>query len=358
MVYRIHDSVRSRGATQSGGRGQAARSFPAKLILDLMTLNLGLLAVRPWGLRGPSLMPHVDERLAAAPDHLHSTGADIIALQEVYATCHRRFLENSLSEIYPYTAAPRKQLRSVLGSGLMFLSKHPIASAEFVPLRDESIIRNVVSERGCLFITVNIAGFGVLRLINLHLSVGGESQESKKAGENVRQIAEIEQVLATARSFGSIPPILVGDFNCSPIVNREVYARIIEAGFVDAFAAAASKEQKRDAVTWDRTNPLNAVGRHKDSPSQRIDHVFVPSALARTVVPVMSRIAFTKPTVEVARGRAVTLSDHYGLLQRVALNVSNVAARVARPRFICSSAAYASAEPTAPTMHSNLTCTT
>jgi len=286
--------------------------------LNLMTLNLGLLALRPLGLRGLSFARHVDRRLAAAPDHLHDSGADILALQEVYASPHRRFLRKRLLQSYPYACVPKK-LRSVLGSGLMFLSRHRILSSEFFPWRGAPL-ENALSAKGCLYIAVDIPGHGPVGLLNLHLSVGGVLRLPNQPDANVRQLAEIDQVLTIANSLLPVPPILIGDFNCSPVVNPEVYGRIVAAGFVDAFAATATAEQKQFVVTWDPANPLNAGGVHRHSPSQRIDHVFVPSTSIGTFTPVMNSIEFRSPTVDVGRGRKVTLSDHYALFQRLAID--------------------------------------
>jgi endonuclease/exonuclease/phosphatase family metal-dependent hydrolase len=291
-----------------------------------MTLNLGLLALRPLGLRGLSFAGHVDRRLAAAPDHLHGCGADVIALQEVYARPHGRFLRKRLLASYPHACVPRK-LRSILGSGLMFLSRYPIVSSEFFPWRGAPI-ENAVSAKGCLYVAVDIPGYGPLGLLNLHLSVGGVLRRPNQSNANARQLAEIDQVLKVANLLSSVPPILIGDFNCSPVVNPEVYRRIVGAGFVDAFAATATSEQKESPVTWDPANPLNAGGPHRHAPSQRIDHVFVPSILATTFTPTLSSIEFRKPTIDVGRGRTVTLSDHYALFQRLALNMKGATTRV------------------------------
>ncbi len=295
------------------------------VIVKLMTLNLGLLAWRACGRLGVSFAPHVEQRLAAAPEHLRRVSADVIALQEVYATSHRRFLQNALRDTHPYVCFS-KTGQSILGSGLMVLSRYPVVQAEFLAWRGAPFLDNLVSEKGCLQVSVDIPGFGLLQLVNLHLSVGGTLRRSGKLDRNVRQLEEIEQVLAIARSFGPIAPILLGDFNCSPAVNQEVYAQITDAGYLDTFAAVAPSKAA-DAVTWDQTNLLNANGRHRTSPSQRIDHIFVHSSLGKSVVPTAGSIEFTKPVVTVGQSQSVTLSDHYGLSMRLALKMADVSPR-------------------------------
>ena len=314
------DSVKSKEVIRSGGRSGAAeivREIEA-MTLSVMTLNLGLLAWRPFGFARISIDRHIEERLAAAPAHLRASGADIVALQEVYASRDRRFLRESLRDVYPHSFAPWKP-RSVLGSGLMILSRYPITQADLVRRHRAPGSHSVISEKACLCTDIEVPGYGILRLINLHLTVGGERRPH---GADVRRFAEIDEILAIATTPDHAPALLVGDFNSGPIVNSDVYERIIAAGFADAFSATP-RHRSADAVTWDQNNPLNATGRHRHSPSQRIDHVFVPSSLAMNVVPFMTRIEFNKATIDVGRGRRVTLSDHYGLSASLALRREN-----------------------------------
>jgi endonuclease/exonuclease/phosphatase family metal-dependent hydrolase len=306
---------------QKAGDGEARRASNASgtAALRLLTLNVGLLAFRIWGRRGLSFAPHIDERLASTPDHLNAIEADIIALQEIYDGAHSRFIRDALFRTHPYAFFPRS-LRSVLGSGLMVLSRHPIVQAEFLRGRGGPVIANTISEKGALCVMVDIAGYGPLRLINVHLSVGGAFRRPQIKESRTHRATEIDQVLALSRpSPGRPPAILVGDFNCSPLVSPEIYDRIIAAGFIDAFAAVTPADIARNAVTWDRANPANANGRYRHAPSQRIDHVFIPAALRDHTIPVSSAIEFQNPTVPVAAARTVTLSDHYGLSVRLAL---------------------------------------
>lgn len=317
------DSVKSKEVIRSGGRSGAAEIVQEieTMTLSVMTLNLGLLAWRPFGFAGISIDRHIEERLAAAPAHLRASGVDIVALQEVYASRDRRFLREALSDVYPHSFAPW-QPRSVLGSGLMVLSRYPITQAEVVRRHRAPGSHSAISEKACLCTDIEVPDYGILRLINLHLTVGGVLRRPDGPDNHARRFAEIDELLAIARAPDRAPALLAGDFNCGPIVNSDVYERIIAAGFADAFTTA-TRHRSADAVTWDRNNALNAIGRHRHSPSQRIDHVFVPSSLAMSVVPVVSSIEFNKATVDVGRDRRVTLSDHYGLSVRLALRLKN-----------------------------------
>jgi endonuclease/exonuclease/phosphatase family metal-dependent hydrolase len=287
-------------------------------VVKLLTLNLGLLAWRPFGRLGVSIDAHIDERIAAAPAHLQAIGADIIALQEVYAGRHGRWLRDSLAETYPHSYAPRRA-RSVLGSGLMVLSRFRISRAEFVPCYSAPGVHRAISEKGCLCTDVAVPNYGTLRLLNLHLTVGGLLRQARAPDDAMHSFAQIDDVLSVALRPDRLPALLVGDFNCSPVVNVEIYRRIAASGYLDAFGAVAPPDAARNAVTWDAANLMNSTGRHRDAPSQRIDHVFVPTSLGEKVAPISSTIELTEPTVAVLGRKPVTLSDHYGLLVRLAL---------------------------------------
>jgi len=66
--------------------------------------------------------------------------------------------------------------------------------------------------------------------------------------------------------------------------------------------------------TWDAKNSLNRRGHYKESPSQRIDHIFV-SPEFDFQKPILK---FTTPQV-LDHGKKITLSDHYGVQATVSL---------------------------------------
>ena len=72
--------------------GRQVRGIPLRDSLSLLTFNLGLAHFPPF-LR----TPRAAERLARAPEALRGTGADIIALQEVFPAGHRRFIARALA---------------------------------------------------------------------------------------------------------------------------------------------------------------------------------------------------------------------------------------------------------------------
>jgi len=214
---------------------------------------------------------------------LRATGADVIALQEVFLPAHRRCLIDALRDTHPHALAPRAS-RSMLGSGLLLLSAVPIRRGGFVPTPGVGL-----TERGALWAELNDPVLGPLRLVNVHL----------RAGPPRRHAAELAHLLHVAGRRA----ILCGDFNCGPSIAPDFYQRILRDGWVDAFAAAGGAE----APTWDAANPLNRVGRYRRDPSQRIDHVFIPERIG----------LHADAAAIVLRDATPPLSDHYGMLVRL-----------------------------------------
>jgi endonuclease/exonuclease/phosphatase family metal-dependent hydrolase len=103
--------------------------------------------------------------------------------------------------------------------------------------------------------------------------------------------------------------VLAGDFNAGPTVSLENYQQILDAGYLDSFLDNDASRR----FTWEVTNPLNKSGPHKSSPNQRIDHVFLPSAVASQIQVSQTSILLHEPSVEVSVGQSVTVSDHYAL---------------------------------------------
>jgi endonuclease/exonuclease/phosphatase family metal-dependent hydrolase len=84
------------------------------------------------------------------------------------------------------------------------------------------------------------------------------------------------------------------------------------------------------APTWDRHNPHNTRGWHRHTPSQRIDHVFVPNAAADRMAARTATIVLREGVIETADER-LPLSDHYGLLVSLARTTAPPVARVTAP---------------------------
>jgi endonuclease/exonuclease/phosphatase family metal-dependent hydrolase len=280
----------------------------------LLTINLGLLGVGMSGLWRLPIDSELKRRLAAAPDLLSAIDADVIALQEVYAPADRQFLIRAMAARYPYSAGSPKAL-SLVGNGLMVLSRFPILHSEFVLCEGAPPWTRLVWKQGLLGVDLDLPVVGRTRLINVHLAASVPFGHSGSMASEANRNREIVQLVSVA-SAGDPAAILAGDFNNSPEIHSNHYDRIIAAGYVDAFVAAREPAGANAGITWDAANPLNARGRFRNSPSQRIDHVFVSQASSLT--PVSAQLVLQESIIPTPSGRRIPLSDHYGMLATLA----------------------------------------
>jgi endonuclease/exonuclease/phosphatase family metal-dependent hydrolase len=278
----------------------------------VLTLNMCLNSFRRLGCLRIPFHGYPERRLAAAPELLRALEADIIALQEVNVPADRRHLANSLEASHPFSiSSPRRH--SLVGNGLMFLSRFPILTADFIPYDRAPLGTRLLREPGFLAAEIDLPAVGSTRFINAHLAANVPFHHPEAAASKAYRSREIAELLAAA-SAGTQAAVLIGDFNTSPEICPENYHQIISAGYIDAFAASNLASEVARAVTWDSANALNIASRFKDSPSQRIDHVFVPRTCVRTFAPAAAEVVLQEEDVTISPSRQVTLSDHYGML--------------------------------------------
>ncbi len=208
------------------GGDHALRSEPDRAAggtVRLLTLNLGLLCLELRGHWRIPLASQVEQRLAAAPRLLSSVGADILALQEVYSPAHRQVLIQALAARYPFKAEPPRT-RSLVGNGLLVLSRFPILHSAFTPCCGASFWTRLLWSQGFLAVEIDLPVVGLTRLINVHIAASMPFGDPKTPASEANRKREIGQLLSAA-SASNQAAILVGDFNTSP----DIYPRIITA---------------------------------------------------------------------------------------------------------------------------------
>jgi endonuclease/exonuclease/phosphatase family metal-dependent hydrolase len=311
-MYHVENNsnMASANAVRNGPDGGVAVD-----IIRVLTINLGLLG---FELKSRWRMPvdlHLGERLAAAPVLLSSLQADVIALQEVYGPADREVLAGAMATRYPFGAGSPKG-HSLVGNGLMLLSRFPVLRSAFMPAEGAPLWTLPFWQQGLLAVDLDLPLIGRTRLINTHIASSVPFGRAGSGASKANRNREIAQLLAAANAGGQAA-ILAGDFNTSPEIHSENYERIVDAGYVDGFVASNPSERRNGGFTWDSANPLNARGRFRDAPSQRIDHVFVRAD--RSLVPISAQIVLQDRTIQTGSGLRIPLSDHYGMLVTLAL---------------------------------------
>jgi endonuclease/exonuclease/phosphatase family metal-dependent hydrolase len=274
-------------------------------LFSILTFNAGLLDVRVLGLSVHAPLPAVDARLAGLIEALSVVPADIVCLQEIFHGRQRRRLRAALGETYPHIiTAPPPPVR--LSGDVAVLSRFPISAARHVRFRRAMTEERLFTDRGFLVLEIDLPHLGSKRLIVPHTSAGGLFRHPESATAEAIRADQVGQILDAAAG-SPIPVILAGDFNLGPEASADLYRRVLDAGFIDAFAAAGGM-----GATWTPDNLLVARGGEAHLPKQRIDHVFLDRSAADVLRPISPEITFEKPVIP-CEGERLPLSDHYGI---------------------------------------------
>jgi len=285
--------------------------------LKILTYNAGLFRIRVFGRTLVAPAPHIEERFAALAPALLSSGADIIALQEVYDLEHRVSLIASLERAYPYRAAWPERRWGRMCSGLMLFSKYPIAAAQPHSFRDLPFDERLAVEKGMLSAEIDVGRFGRIGVTNCHHTSGGALWDPEGRLADRLRSRQYRQLFAMLSSTAPTRHLAIGDFNAGPEASGENYRELIASGYADAWA---ERHGSRSEPTWDPANPLNAKGPHRATSAQRLDHVLLSPGLAQAARVAGAKIVFEQPCVELSGHPPVTVSDHYGLMVELEAN--------------------------------------
>ncbi len=284
--------------------------------LSLLTFNVGLVRVAIAGITVFEPAPFISERLAALPAALAASGANVIALQEVFRSDHRKQIIEATRDAFPYAAWAEAPAFG-LSSGLLILSDRPLEEARQLRYSQHPLDERLYAKKGLLTATIDAGALGPLRLVNVHTTAGGKFLDydaTKTMALRSRQLAEILEIAAMP---SDAPTLLLGDFNTGLGAAEQNYREILGAGYVDLVKDANAGTPETDLCTWNPEQPLaNGKGDHKGEP-RRLDHVFVAEKDRARLKVEEARIVFRETVVPLSGGRMVPLSDHYGVLMRL-----------------------------------------
>jgi len=279
-------------------------------MLKILTYNVGLLRVKFFGLTLVEPAPYVDERYACLAPALLASGADIIALQEIYDRDQQARLIRELAAVYPYCEfSPTRPFRP-LGAALMLFSKFPLMDVEYILFKNIPLDERIFVDKGMIVATVNAGAFGPLRITNTHCTSGGALHHPEGSFTSHARNRQYRQIFDTLDRDRGVMRLAVGDFNAGPKVLPENYRELLSRGYTDVWAA---RHRDSSAPTWDPKNELNAHGPHRLTSAQRMDHILFRDGENRPTKVKNAQIVLSEPCVEVPAGK-VTISDHYALM--------------------------------------------
>jgi endonuclease/exonuclease/phosphatase family metal-dependent hydrolase len=284
-----------------------------------LSLPLRVLTLNAWLLRLGRFRVARDllARTARIPDAVAATGADVVALQEVWPprvaeVLARRFHGLGYAHVMP---GARRTRARVLGDGLMILSRHPLRESGRLRFSRSSAWFEALVGKGALAADVALPGGDVLRLVTAHLGVvrfdprRGAYRESDARTRR----AQVEELAEWMEGLPGAPRhlVLAGDLNVAERLPEEGteapapapdYRHLLER--LPLSDAYREHDPQGPGFTFDpASNPHAARGRLRGLPGQRIDYVlYRPGTGLRT------------QAAAIALQDSPPLSDHYGLL--------------------------------------------
>jgi endonuclease/exonuclease/phosphatase family metal-dependent hydrolase len=284
--------------------------------LKILVYNCGLLRLR--GVGGGIIFenpPLADERFASLAAAILSSGADLVALTEIYEDAHVSELLKAVAGTYPNHARgdPRSTMAKKIKfhNGLMYLTKAWVSIEESRCIRhkEAAAMEKILGDKAMLIVKVSAGDLGRICLVNMHTTAGGGLDP--EAVDKVRESELEEAVKEVGKAMiGGCKGIILGDLNMGPEASPINYQFMLEQGYRDEVISCVPEEKHKNVMTWDPANPLNSVGPHAKSPPQRCDHIFIHHTAG--LISSSAEMMYTEATIETANG-LTTLSDHYGL---------------------------------------------
>mmetsp|Transcript_77646 Transcript_77646/g.222496 ORF Transcript_77646/g.222496 Transcript_77646/m.222496 type:complete len:307 (-) Transcript_77646:759-1679(-) len=246
--------------------------------MSVLIFNCGLLRARDlFGRIMFENPPFADLRFPHLARMLMDSGADLIALQEIYEDAEVASLVDQVKSVYPYHA--RGDNRSTLErtykfhNGLMYISKYPFVESRLIKHAQAAPLESMFGDKCMLMVTLADTPLGNLAVVNMHTTAGGWNHPEKVDSIRESELREAVEVCEAAMRDG-YKSLILGDLNMGPEASRCNYDFMLNSGYQDE-VIAVKDDAAEEVFTWDPMNPLNAIGPHNTCPAQRCDHIFV-----------------------------------------------------------------------------------
>jgi endonuclease/exonuclease/phosphatase family metal-dependent hydrolase len=296
----------------------------------VVTYNLGLLRAF-----GSDYVPAVEARTRAAPAAL----ADFASREKPCLMLLEEVWEDAAADAISRAAAPlgyavvRPNVHSIIGltSGLLLLVKDPLRVVDwkFTPFSRTTFVDSFARKGVLEAVIEDPASHARFAVIGTHTVAvdtnNGEPKDKAQVDAILSQADQIRGAVSARSSGGSLPVLLLGDFNVGPGYVDAVYRRISSLeGLRESAEALAGGAP---FVTWDPGNPLVRYGGYPSEPPAGIDHIFLLDGVGLHWTTRAARVAMQDPQPGVAltpKGSTVPipcpLSDHYAFVAEVDLS--------------------------------------
>lgn len=258
--------------------------------LRLMTYNV-------WGLQG-LLGVRQKERMTQIGPAIRAH--DVVALQETF-TRHSGIVGRLADYRYKLEGSDGGWLRAK--SGLTMLTSHAILAKDFVGF-DKATNADRLSQKGVLFMRIQVPGVGPVDLYDTHFQAGGGPEFKDHDVDTVVQLVK--------RNDRGYPTFIMGDLNLTP--DEAPFRRLVQQlDLRDVYA------EHHPGQTGATASPKNTNHEPTDKP-ERIDYILVRRS---------DRFDITITSAEVGMTETIDgkhPSDHFAVIGQF-----QIAPKVSRP---------------------------
>lgn len=258
--------------------------------MKILTLNI-------WG---APYAKHRSARVAKICEEVKRLEPDILLFQEVYLPDNRRDLIAGLVGIWQYY---HYFPSSLIGSGLLTMSKYPIVDAVFYKFRmqgkpDDLMRGDYYAGKGIGLTRIDSPD-AAIDVYNCHTHAQYEpDNDNEYAVYNESNLYEAARFIDS--QSGASPLIFCGDLNTRP--DQAGYRIVTQLG---SLVDAGFYIHREHLISFSSDNP------YTDSANQCLDYVLVRNMRVESVELVMNE--------RLLGAEALTFSDHYGLLAEINL---------------------------------------
>lgn len=286
-------------------------------------MTLRILTYNAW--LGPSLIARdVAPRAARLPRAIAETGADVVALQEVWLGRHRDLLVRELGRAgyahVVFVAGTGGLVRGVFGNGLLVASRFPVKRHALREYSRYTYHEEFFVRKAALAVTVDVPDVGDVDVVDTHL--GAVRFDAKRSSFVERDydehLAQVDELADFALEFGSARRLVIaGDLNMHfepwdaaarchrPAIRSRNYERLCtRLDLTDAFTRDG---EGAACHTVHHENPYVASSSFGKGPSECVDYVLFSAKDMRSRGAV---VAMKEHDGDLGR----PLSDHYAVL--------------------------------------------
>jgi endonuclease/exonuclease/phosphatase family metal-dependent hydrolase len=243
-----------------------------------------------WADKKPVVF-HDDPRHAQIIRKILDSGADVVAIEEVWSSDRMDRFKNDLHSVYPHYIRGTTGPATKAGSGIILVSKHPITDWNFVEFKDPQGSEDKWASKGLLWATIEV-GFTNMRVGMTHAWTDAGGAECT----NIQNL--IQETLNGSGS--SMPGVLMGDFNIHRMGNITKYTKLnqlmSDAGATDSWITVHSPDASAASATDDQVDNTLAqfFSPDRDTPAPDcIDYIYLRHTATQTLRPISAEVLRT-----------------------------------------------------------------